>query len=109
MSIDFLVKLRDHSQAIADAANEELERKRPTETKDVGLYDPEKIGWKTATGAKGEFQAYPERNIEPEKTPDYISLLGDIKQHSGKLYKNGQFYWVFPNKITIGRKPITKS
>ena len=89
---------------IADAYNEELERKRPTEKKDIPAYNPENLEWNIATGAKGEFQAYPERGKEPEKTADYTNLLDDIKQHNGKLFKNGQFYWLFENQITIGRK-----
>lgn len=104
MSIDFLVKLRDAHQQIADVCNEELEKKRPQKTKTVESYNPENIKWNKAEGNRGPFQAYPKRGVEPEKTADYLNLLADLKQHDGKLTKDGFYYWLFLNNITIGRK-----
>ena len=108
MSIEFLLKLRDASQMIADAANEELERIRPTETKDITPYDPEKLEWNNAQGSKGPFQAYPKRGEQPDKNADYTNLLADIKNHKGTLARAGHFYWLFENGTTIGRKQTKK-
>ena len=106
-SIDFLVKLRDAAQMIADACNEQLEKTAPPEAQEHG-WNPEAIKWEQAEGAKGLFQAYPARDTKPEQTIDYTNLIADLNQHQGRLNKNGFFYWKFPNGITIGRKPAKR-
>lgn len=98
MSVEFLVKLRDAGTMIADAANEELEKRNPTKKK--WIWSIEKIVWVEATGAKGiYFRANPDL-----KNPDFKALLEDSKAHGGKLQRDGEFLWLFSDMCTIGRK-----
>jgi len=108
MSVNFLIKLRDAHQMIADAYNEEIELYKPAEAIEITAYNPENLAWNTAQGSKGPFQAYPKRGEQPNKTSDYTNLLADIKQHKGKLSRAGLFYWLFENGTTIGRKETKK-
>ena len=54
-SVDFLVKLRDAAQMMADAANEQLEKMAPPSVK-YGEKDFDALFWETKQGSKGEYQ-----------------------------------------------------
>lgn len=54
-SVDFLVKLRDAAQMMADAANEQLEKMAPPEVK-YNEEDFDKLFWETKEGSKGPYQ-----------------------------------------------------
>ena len=114
MSVDLLVKLRDHHQAIADALNEELEQHAPPEikaekpTKEPLEYNPENIPWIQAEGDKGPYQRYPAFQQKPVMLVDYINLLEDLKCQNGKLQRAGLFYWLFQDSVTVARKPAKK-
>jgi hypothetical protein len=101
-SVELLVKLRDHHQALADAYNEELEKRAPPEVK--SSWSPETIKWSQAQGTKGPYERYPAENEKAESTEDYRNILEDLKTHNGKMTKNGYFYWVFTDGATVGRK-----
>lgn len=104
MNVDFLVKMRDGAQMIADACNEQLEQMDPTKT--TANYNPESIGWTRAEGSRGPYERYPAPQQPPDHgNMDYSSLLEDLKQHDGKLTRAGLFYWLFNDNVTIGRKP----
>lgn len=105
MNIDFLVKLRDASQMIADACNEELEKTNPTKTETSNTKtDLEKILWIKTTGQKGTYERYPAFQQQPDTTnQNYMALLSTLKKQ--KFYQhNGLNYWLFNDKTTIGRK-----
>ena len=102
-SVEFLVKLRDHHQALADAYNEALEKMAPPEAKEH-KWDPSKIAWSEAQGSKGPYQRYPKENEKAESTEDYRNMLEDLKAHSDKLTREGYFYWTFRDGATVGRK-----
>jgi len=68
------------------------------------LWDPSKIKWVQADGAKGPYERYPGEDEKPESTPDYKNMLADLKEHKGKLTRDGYFFWVFTDNATIGRK-----
>ena len=72
-------------------------------------YDPSKIPWKEAEGARGKYERYPAEGEKPESTPDYENMLADLKKHEGKLTRNGYFFWVFDtDNSTVGRKQLRK-
>jgi len=98
MSVEFLIKLRDAAQMMADAADEQLEKMAPPETKTV-VWNPEKIIWKEATGSKG-----PYLRADPQATVDFKNMLQDIKNKGGKFSRDGYFYWCFTDLGTVGRK-----
>ena len=106
MSVDFLVKLRDAAQMIADAANDEIEKRNPDRTDQS--YNPENIKWVRAEGAKGPYERYPAPDGTVESTPDYQGLLADLNAHKGSLNRAGLFFWLFQDGKTIGRKPSKK-
>lgn len=89
-SVEFLVKLRDAAQLMADAANEYLERLTPPDAKD----DPKKFDalfWENLNGAKGPFQ-------RTSKTATNNSVLFQelqklLKEHKGFMHFGNYRYW----------------
>ena len=97
-SIDFLVKLRDAGQIIADAANEQLEKMAPKGDK-AASWNPDKIKWTEAQGSSGTYE-----RSEDVSSLDFKEMLKDLAAHDGKLNRDGSFYWTFQNGATVGRK-----
>jgi hypothetical protein len=93
---EFLVKLRDATTMIADAAQERLEKLAP-----VGgaKWTADKIKWTSAQGSSGEYQ-----RSEDVDSIDFKELLKDLVAHNGKLYHDGYFYWRFQCGSVVGRK-----
>jgi len=84
-SVDFLVKLRDAAQMMADATNEYLERLAPKEEKHN--WNPSAILWKEAEGSKGLYE-----RSEDINNLEFKAMLKDLASHSGKMQRNGYFY-----------------
>jgi hypothetical protein len=101
MSINLLVKIRD-------TINEEIERLTPANLRTDQSYNPEKLNWIRTEGQKGPYERYPAFQQKPQPTADYVNLITDLKNHEGKLVRNGLFYWLWKDETTIGRKPATK-
>jgi hypothetical protein len=97
MSVDFLVKLRDGANMIVDACEEYLETMRPKETRGW-TWDPFKISWDKKGGAHGPYEKCSGGDH------DYKALIEDLKAHQGKLLRDGVFYWLFVDQISVGRK-----
>lgn len=95
--IEFLVKLRDAAQMIADAAAEYLEKISPV---DKSTWDPSKIVWTEHEGSKGPYE-----RSEDVNNPDFKSMLQDLQDHHGKMNREGRFYWIFPDGQVVGRTP----
>lgn len=62
-------------------------------------WDPAKIKWTRAEGAKGPFE-----RSEDVDSQDFKAMLKDLAAHGGRLQREGLFYWVFQNGSTVGRK-----
>jgi hypothetical protein len=107
--VEFLVKLRDAAQMMADATNEYLESLAPPgvkEEKQSWNWDPQKIPWLKVEGSRGAYERYPAQDKRPEATPDYKNMLQALKEHSKNfLFRDGYNYWLFQDAATIGRKP----
>lgn len=87
-SIDFLVKLRDAAQMIADAANEELEKKAPPEVKE----DFDKLSWEAKQGSKGPYeQTYKELC---KNSSLFQALQTILKEHNGFVHLGEYRYWL---------------
>ncbi|MBT0161007.1 hypothetical protein G4O51_13605, partial [Candidatus Bathyarchaeota archaeon A05DMB-2] len=63
------------------------------------VWNPERIKWEQAQGSKGPF-----KRSEDVNSPDFKALLKDLAAHQGSLTREGWFYWVFKNGVTVGRK-----
>ena len=90
MSVDFLVKLRDAAQMIADAANEQLEKMVPASTK----YNEEavnKLPWETKTGGKGEYQQMSKQATNNH--PDFQAVQAIVKEKGGFCILGSYKYW----------------
>ncbi|MBT0159732.1 hypothetical protein G4O51_07085 [Candidatus Bathyarchaeota archaeon A05DMB-2] len=72
-------------------------------------WEPEKIPWTKAEGARGAYERYPAEGEKIESLPDYKGLLSDLKGHRNFLFREGWNYWLFPDLVTVGRKPKSKS
>lgn len=62
-------------------------------------WDPQKIKWTVAQGARGLYQKSQDMN-----SLGFKALLKDLAAHKGKLARDGYFYWTFTNGATVGRK-----
>lgn len=62
-------------------------------------YDLSEIRWERAKGQKGEYE-----RSEDVENPHFRALHRDLVRHKGKMTRNGYFFWLFGNGITIGRK-----
>jgi hypothetical protein len=106
-SVDFLVKLRDATQMIADAANGYLEKLAPTETKQTATVKEEAftvLQFEKQQGAKiGEYEvAYKQNNLADKWTQAYNILQQNNATISNRYYGDDYVYsyWLYSeNKI----------
>lgn len=61
-------------------------------------FNPDICAWMPATGRKGEYE------VAKDGT-NYRFLKAYLEAHEGKATIKGNFYWLFTDKISIGRKP----
>lgn len=84
---------------------EDAERKEPPVEQPKKLtWNPERINWVQAKGARGDYERYPAEDQKIEATEDYKALLLDLKEHKLFFFKDGWNYWLFPDLVTVGRK-----
>jgi len=57
------------------------------EVKRVWSWNPDKISWAKAQGAKGLFE-----KSEDVNNPEFKAMLRDLANHNGKLMRDGYFY-----------------
>ena len=62
-------------------------------------WDPDSIQWIETEGSKGFYE-----KAEPQGSEDFIAMLRDLEAHSGKMTRDGYFYWIFQDQETVGRK-----
>ena len=62
-------------------------------------WDPNAIRWEEAQGSSGPYERSQDTNNQ-----EFQIMLKDLKQHNGKLTRNGYFYWLFQDCTTVGRK-----
>ena len=62
-------------------------------------WDPDQIKWEEAQGSAGPYQ-----RSEDTNNPEFKAMLKDLQAHSGRLTREGCFYWLFQNGKTVGRK-----
>ena len=88
--VEFLVKLRDAAQMMADAANERLDKIAPVQVK----YDPkdfEKLFWEDLQGNKGPFQRTSKKATSNHEI--FQTLQGILKDHKGFCHLGDYKYW----------------
>jgi hypothetical protein len=94
-------------EAIIDFANAlesacvNLRMKLGEKTKETAgfTWNPDLIHWEKAEGSHGAYE-----KSEDVNNLHFKAMLADIADHKGKLTRDGQFYWVFNNGVTVGRK-----
>ena len=74
-----------------------------TKTKTEPKYDLKKIKTVQAEGPSG-----PYKKANNQDGNDYRLLIEDLKNHDGKITKDGLFCWLFNDKSTVGMKPSRK-
>ena len=107
--VEPLVKLRDAYAMASEALNEYIATLAPPEAKEEKAHEwtwnPQKIPWVKAEGARGAYERYPAQDQKPEATLDYQNLLQTLKEHTKNfLFRDGWNYWLFPDLVTVGRK-----
>ena len=72
-------------------------------------YRLDRIRWTRAIGPSGEYE-YADRkdNMGPDEYDDFKMLLADLKEHGGRLTREGYFLWLFSDGDRVGRKPRRK-
>jgi len=71
-------------------------KEKPQEQKP---WNPDKVKWTEAQGSSGLYE-----RSEDVNSLDFKEMLKDLAAHSGKLSRDGYFYWSFQNGSTVGRK-----
>ncbi len=61
-------------------------------------WNPDKIAWHQAQGSSGPYE-----RSEDVNSLEFKAMLKDLAEHKGKLNRDGRFYWVFNNGVTVGR------
>jgi hypothetical protein len=89
-SVDFLVKLRDAAQMMADAANEQLEKMAPAETK-YNEEDFNKLFWETKEGSKGPYTQTSKKATNNSEI--FQTLQKIVKEHDGFWQSKTHKYW----------------
>lgn len=97
-SVDFLVKLRDAAQMIADAANEQLEKMAPPEVKH-SPEDFDKLFWEEREGTKGPFQRTSKKANNNSET--FQALQAIIREHKGFCKIGQRKYWFDQGDLDI--------
>ena len=69
-------------------------------------YDLNRLKWIKTAGPKGEYE-YTDKtnNMDPGVYEDFNALLADLKEHGGRLTRQGYFLWLFSQGDRVGRKP----
>ena len=69
-------------------------------------YDLNRLRWVKATGPSGEYE-YADRadNMDPGTYEDFKALVEDLKEHGGRVTRQGYFMWLFSQGDRVGRKP----
>lgn len=98
MGSDFLVKCRDAHQMIADAYNEEIERRKPPEVK-YDAKDFDSLKWETKTGTKGEYQQTTKEANENNEI--FQALQKILSEHSGFWQNSSYKYWLHQGDINV--------
>jgi len=97
--VEFLVKLRDGAQMIADAANEYLEtlapagvkeNKEPAAVQETAL-DVSKLFWEKKQGEKGEYEQTSEK--ANQNCDVWKQLKAKVKEHEGFCQNSGYKFW----------------
>ena len=104
---DFMIFLEDFCNFLNDLEASIVEMKQQiaklTSGEQVWTWNPEAIRWERAEGANGEYEKSVDYNSR-----DFKALLRDLSAHGGKLTREGFFYWLFRNGLTVGRKRRVK-
>lgn len=98
MSVEFLVKLRDAAQMIADAANDYLEKESPVNDRDK-TEDLEKLEWTEIEGTKSPYQ---QTTKEANKDNEiFRALQQTLKEHKGFWQNSVHKYWNHQGAVDI--------
>jgi hypothetical protein len=98
--VEAMVLIRDGLTMTLDGVNRLLELEEPKETK---KYDLSKVKTEKTEGPSGFYQKATEQDSQ-----DYRLLIEDLKQHDGKLTRDGMFIWLFSDGKAVGMKPSKK-
>jgi len=108
-SVEFLLKLRDAAQMMADAANEYLERLAPPEVRETDLHEEpyEELPWEDGEGSKGPYQMATEKDNEGQQQL-FNDLRNILKRNNGRFTEKSWrcYYWLGSkdDKIIFRRK-----
>lgn len=117
-SVDFLVKVRDGAQQIADACNEQLEKMAPPETEPKVTVKEETftnlLGWEKSQGTRlGEFEFTSRKanNNSDSFNHAYNILKANNAAINNRLHGEGfQFgYWLYEQKPDVIYRQILKT
>jgi len=117
MSVDFLVKVRDGAQQIADACNEQLEKMAPPETESK-VAVKEKIftnllGWEKSQGTRlGEFEFTSRKaNNNSDAFNHAYNILKANNAAISSRFHGEEFqhsYWLYEQKPDVIYRQILK-
>jgi len=104
MSVEFVLKLRDACQMMADAAEEYLEKQVPTEVK-AKTEDFEKLSWTDKEGTKSPYE---QTTKEANQNSEIFQALQKVMADHKGFWQNANYkYWNHQDDPdTIDRRKI---
>jgi len=94
--VEFLVKLRDGAQIIADATNEYLETMAPADERDLG--DSDSLTWVQKEGGSGPYQ---QARHEDNKTAEFEALQKKLQEHNGFWQSKNYKFWLHMGDLSL--------
>ena len=95
-----LYEAKQYSELLSRIGEAKRFAESEKESKFAGpLWDSTKINWEQTEGSSGPYE-----RSEDVNNLDFKAMLKDIAAHQGKLTRDGYFYWIFKNGVTVGRK-----
>jgi len=89
----------DGIEAVAVNLKRQISELTKAQDKSKWKWDTSKIKWIVAEGFKGKYE-----RSEDVTSPDFKNLVRHLSACKGKLSREGYFYWLFENGVTVGRK-----
>jgi hypothetical protein len=83
----------------------QMRKQEVKKTEKSWSWNPDAIAWVQTKGTRGDYDRYPAENQKIEASPDYKTLLEDLKTHNNFIVRDGYNYWLFVDLVTVGRKP----
>jgi len=94
-----LLEFLNACEAGIGAAKQRIKEMKGIAEEQKPSWNPDTIKWTETQGSSGLYE-----RSEDVNSLDFKEMLRNLAGHSGKLSRDGFFYWAFQNGSTVGRR-----